>query len=108
MKLNRKEKSLRYRLPTEAEWEYACRAGSNAAFTNGAISQVKCGHDPNLDTVGWYCGNTKEKVQPVAKKTPNAWGLYDMHGNAWEWCQDWYEERASGNNISPKGLASGT
>lgn len=108
MKLNRKEKSLRYRLPTEAEWEYACRAGSGAAFTNGAISQVKCGHDPNLDKVGWYCGNAKDETQSVAQKEPNAWGLYDMHGNAWEWCQDWYEERTSGSNINPKGPASGT
>ncbi len=107
MKLSRKEKSLRYRLPTEAEWEYACRAGSGSAFTNGAISQVKCGNDPNLDKVGWYCGNTKDETQPVSQKEPNAWGLYDMHGNAWEWCRDWYEEHAS-NNINPKGPAAGT
>ena len=108
MKLNRREKSLRYRMPTEAEWEYACRAGSRAAFTNGTISQLKCGHDPNLDRVGWYCGNAKDETQPVAQKEPNIWGLYDMHGNAWEWCQDWYEESPSGSNINPKGPASGT
>ncbi len=108
MRLSRKEKSLKYRLPTEAEWEYASRAGSREAFTNGAISQVKCGLDPNLDKVGWYCGNTKEDTpQPVAQKEPNAWGLYDMHGNAWEWCQDWYEESYSGSHIDPEGPASG-
>ncbi len=106
--LNRHEKTRRFRLPTEAEWEYACRAGSGLAFANGDITETKCGYDPNLDTIGWYCGNTEEKTQPVAKKGPNAWGLYDMHGNVWEWCQDWYGEYKLGHVADPKGPASGS
>ena len=108
MKLNRLEKSRRYRLPTEAEWEYACRAGSSSAFSNGDIAQAECGREPSLDKVGWYCGNTKEETQPVAKKGPNVWGLYDMHGNAWEWCQDWYAKYPPGHSINPKGPVTGS
>jgi formylglycine-generating enzyme required for sulfatase activity len=78
-----------YRLPTEAEWEYACRAGSTTAFANGPITQIDCDPiDPNLDLMGWYCGNANGWTHPVARKLPNAWGLYDMHGNVWEWCND--------------------
>jgi formylglycine-generating enzyme required for sulfatase activity len=78
-----------YRLPTEAEWEYACRAGSTTALANGAITYTSCiPIDPNLDLMGWYCGNAGGVFHPVAQKLPNAWGLYDMHGNLWEWCND--------------------
>lgn len=84
-----------YRLPTEAEWEYACRAGSPHPCAEGEIIELFCGHDHNLNTMGWYCGNSSRKTQPVAKKSPNAWGLYDMHGNVLEWCQDWYAEYTS-------------
>lgn len=94
--LNDIENTDAYRLPTEAEWEYACRAGSDQAFTNGDITEVQCDIDPNLDQVGWYCGNSgvREPVvhslspQKVALKKPNAWGLYDMHGNVHEWVLD--------------------
>ncbi len=89
--LNSKEGKHRYRLPTEAEWEYAARAGSTSAFANGDITELKCGHDLNLDAMGWYCGNSKNMTHPVAHKKPNAWGLYDMHGNVAEWCQDWFQ-----------------
>jgi formylglycine-generating enzyme required for sulfatase activity len=82
-----------YRLPTEAEWEYGCRAGSTTAFANGAttVADYVCTPlDPNLDLMGWYCGNASDWTHPVAQKTPNAWGLYDNHGNLFEWCNDWY------------------
>jgi formylglycine-generating enzyme required for sulfatase activity len=78
-----------YRLPTEAEWEYACRAGSTTAFANGSITDLPC-NDQNLDQMGWYCGNAEGWAQAVAQKLPNAWGLYDMHGNVFELCNDWY------------------
>lgn len=72
-----------YRLPTEAEWEYACRAGSSAAKYCG-------GHD--LDSVGWYGGNSGGRQHPVGRKKANAFGLHDMSGNAWEWVQDcWHD-----------------
>lgn len=73
-----------YRLPTEAEWEYLCRAGSTTAFTNGPLLNPQCG-DPNLDLVGWNC---MPVVMRVEQKLPNAWGFYDMHGNVAEWCAD--------------------
>jgi len=104
-KLNSKEGPGRYRLPTEAEWEYAARAGSTTAFANGDITELlKCGYDTNLDAMGWYCGNSNEKTHPVAQKKPNAWGLYDMHGNVQELCQDWYEKTyPSGSVTDPEG-----
>ena len=82
-----------YRLPTEAEWEYACRAGSTTAFSNGPIVNVTClPLDPSLHEVGWYCGNSGLSVpigiKDVGGKSPNAWGLFDMHGNAREWVLD--------------------
>ena len=87
-KLNRTE-SYRFRLPTETEWEYACRAGTETAFYSGPITDP-VGRDPNLDKVGWYRENSGGSTHPVGQKEPNAWGLYDMHGNVWEWCNDWY------------------
>lgn len=74
-----------YRLPTEAEWEYACRGGSQAAFCNGPITYTGTTPlDPNLDQVGWYGGNAGGASHDVGLKTANAWGLHDMHGNLWE------------------------
>ena len=91
-KLNQQEGKNRYRLPTEAEWEYSGRSGSTTAFANGGIGKTDCSYDPNLDAIGWYCGNSEQKTHPVAQKQANRWGLYDMHGNVWEWCRDWYDK----------------
>jgi formylglycine-generating enzyme required for sulfatase activity len=96
-----------YRLPSEAEWEYACRAGTASAFASGEITVFSCGHDASLDAAGWYCGNSGWKVHPVAQKAPNAWGLYDMHGNVCEWCQDWYGNYPATPQIDPLGSAFG-
>ena len=96
-----------YRLPREVEWEYAARAGSTTAFANGDISITGCLEDPNLVAMGWYCYNSGGATHPVARKTPNAWGLYDMHGNVEEWCQDWYWEYPDAPTVDPKGPAMG-
>jgi formylglycine-generating enzyme required for sulfatase activity len=97
-KLDRMEGHSRYRLPTEAEWEYACRAGSDTPYAN----------DNSLDSMGWYDGNSRSKTHTVAQKQPNNWGLYDMHGNVWEWCQDGYGDYSSGSVSDPEGASSGS
>lgn len=96
-----------YRLPTESEWEYAYRAGTATAFHNGGISATGCAADANLDAIGWYCGNAGGATHPVAQKTPNAWGLYDMSGNLYDWCWDWYGPYP-GTTADPTGAEAGT
>jgi formylglycine-generating enzyme required for sulfatase activity len=95
-----------YSLPTEAQWEYACRAGTTTAFANGDITSTR-GVDPNLELMGWYVGNSGSTTHPVAQKNPNAWGLYDMHGNVSEWTADWHGSY-SGDATDPTGAASGS
>ncbi|MBD3349700.1 MAG: SUMF1/EgtB/PvdO family nonheme iron enzyme [Candidatus Eisenbacteria bacterium] len=96
-----------YRLLTEAEWEYACRATGTDAFCNGGISQTGCGSEPYLGLVAWYCNNAESQTHAVTQKSPNNWGLSDMHGNVWEWCWDWYASYG-GAATDPCGPDSGS
>lgn len=101
-----------YRLPTEAEWEYAARAQTTTAFFTGPNSTSDMSAEPNLETIGWYSANSGGMSQPIQGKTPNAWGLYDMSGNVKEWAWDYYSLDYSsagasdpvGANASPANL----
>lgn len=98
-----------YRLLTEAEWEYACRATSTTALCNGEITNLGCKPiDPSLDLVGWCCGNAGRRTHDVGLKGANAWGLKDMHGNVGEWCWDWHGTYPTGAVTNPTGPASGS
>ena len=98
-------KGYRFDLPTEAQWEYACRAGTTTALNSGKDLTSEKATCPNLDEVGWYRGNSGWKEHPVGQKRPNAWGLYDMHGNVWEWCRDW-RSSYGGEATDPTGPAT--
>ena len=94
--LNKTDPGKGYRLPTEAEWEYACRAGTNG-FRYG-----------DLDSIAWYRNNSGSHTHPVGQKQPNAFGLYDMNGNAYQWCEDWFDADyyANSPSVDPQGPSS--
>lgn len=98
---------LGYRLPTEAEWEYAARAGTKSAYYSGQILQLHCSEDQNLANAGWYCGNANNTTHPTGRRTANPWGLFDMHGNVREWVNDWYAQYSIGDVLDPLGPAAG-
>jgi len=96
------------RLPTEAEWEYACRAGTTTAFSTGAtISVSQANYDGNSTYAGGKKGAFREATIEVGTLPPNPWGLYEMHGNVWEWCADWYAEYSNRDARDPTGPATG-
>ncbi len=128
-KLNGSEGTRKYRLPTEAEWEYAARAGTSTAIYTGDLKIIGKNNGPALDPIAWYGGNScvdysdgydcsgwdekqfscgKCGTHPVAGKKPNSFGLYDMIGNVWEWCQDWKGDYPSGSVTDPTGPSSGS
>jgi formylglycine-generating enzyme required for sulfatase activity len=88
------------RLPTDAEWEHACRAGTKTTYYTGD-------REGELDRAAWYDKNSGGTTHPVGKKVPNAWGVHDMHGNVCEWCSDWYEDYEAGAVTDPQGPAQG-
>lgn len=106
----RKLEGFEFRLPTEAQWEYACRAGSSTPFAFGeSLSAEQANFDGNYPYGGAAKGPYLQKTARVGSYRPNAWGLYDMHGNVWEWCGDWYADKLSGGSVTdPTGPNAGS
>ncbi|MCX5851759.1 MAG: formylglycine-generating enzyme family protein [Deltaproteobacteria bacterium] len=108
-KLNTMENTKKYRLPTEAEWEYACRAGTTTPFSTGAcIGADQANYNGNYSFAGCAPGDYKNETVSTGGMAPNPWGLYDMHGNVYEWCQDWKGPYAGKNTTNPEGPSKGT
>jgi formylglycine-generating enzyme required for sulfatase activity len=104
-RLAERSRAGRFRLPTEAEWEYACRAGTRTAYSTGATLSTA---QANFDGRGGENGDPRKfrgKPMPVGSYPPNPWGLYDLHGNLWEWCEDWFADYPAGPARDPKGPA---
>ncbi|MCK5394724.1 MAG: SUMF1/EgtB/PvdO family nonheme iron enzyme [Gammaproteobacteria bacterium] len=99
-RLNQQSADTHYRLPTEAEWEYAARAGDSKLRPFSRLA---------MDEYAWYIHNSNDEIQPVAQLKPNAWGLHDMHGNVWEWVADWYSPAAyaESTQLNPQGPEHG-
>ncbi|NLI05418.1 MAG: formylglycine-generating enzyme family protein, partial [Actinomycetaceae bacterium] len=104
-----------YRLPTEAEWEYACRAGTTGPFfcgepnyNSGNCLSCSSGTHQTLEQTCVFCANAPKKTEVVGSKLPNPWGLYNMHGNVREWCWDWYADYPTGTVIDYTGPSSGS
>jgi formylglycine-generating enzyme required for sulfatase activity len=107
-RLNQKEGINKYRLPTETEWEYACRAGTDTLFYFGhCLSTDKANYNGNNQLSGCQKGMYRKRTMLVGSFPPNAWDLYDMHGNVWEWCENWYGKYPSIHVIDPTVPSSG-
>ena len=100
------QSAQQFRLPTEAQWEYACRAGTTSAYHDGSACTKPAGKDPALDRLGWFDENSGSSTCPVRQKVANNWGLYDMHGNVWEWCRDTKRRYTAEASVDPLGLDS--